>query len=41
MNQARLMYDSGDYTVKQIAATFSCSRPTIYRELEDTNAVSA
>ena len=27
------MYDSGDYTVQQIADTFGVTRPTIYRHL--------
>ena len=39
IEQARQMYDSGDYTVQQIADTFSVTRPTIYRHL--TPATSA
>jgi DNA invertase Pin-like site-specific DNA recombinase len=31
---AREMYDSGDYTVQQIAQEFGVTRPTIYRHLE-------
>ncbi len=31
--QAQTMYDSGDYTVAQIAAAFKTTRPTIYRAL--------
>src|SRR5215218_379533 len=31
---AREMYDSGDYTVQQIAEEFGVARPTIYRHLE-------
>jgi DNA invertase Pin-like site-specific DNA recombinase len=31
---AREMYDSGDYTVQQIAEEFGVTRPTIYRHLE-------
>lgn len=27
------MYDSGDYTVQQIADKFGVTRPTIYRHL--------
>ncbi|WP_433248353.1 helix-turn-helix domain-containing protein [Streptosporangium sp. CA-135522] len=30
---AREMYDSGDYTVQQIADEFGVTRPTIYRHL--------
>ncbi|MFF5213118.1 helix-turn-helix domain-containing protein [Streptosporangium sp. NPDC000396] len=30
---AREMYDSGDYTVAQIADEFGVTRPTIYRHL--------
>ena len=30
---AREMYDSGDYTVQQIAGEFGVTRPTIYRHL--------
>ncbi|WP_406087764.1 helix-turn-helix domain-containing protein [Streptomyces virginiae] len=30
---AREMYDSGDYTVQQIADKFGVTRPTIYRHL--------
>lgn len=28
------MYDSGDYTVEQIAKAFKTTRPTIYRSLK-------
>ncbi|MFF1497380.1 helix-turn-helix domain-containing protein [Streptomyces sp. NPDC058304] len=31
---AREMYDSGDYTVQQIADEFGVTRPTIYRHLD-------
>ncbi|MFE7244441.1 helix-turn-helix domain-containing protein [Streptomyces sp. NPDC057582] len=31
---AREMYDSGDYTVQQIADEFAVTRPTIYRHLD-------
>jgi DNA invertase Pin-like site-specific DNA recombinase len=31
---ARAMYDSGDYTVQQIAQEFGVTRHTIYRHLE-------
>jgi DNA invertase Pin-like site-specific DNA recombinase len=31
---AREMYDSGDYTVQQIADEFGVTRPTIYRHLQ-------
>jgi DNA invertase Pin-like site-specific DNA recombinase len=31
---AREMYDSGDYTVQQVAEEFGVTRPTIYRHLE-------
>jgi transposase len=30
------MHDSGDYTVAEIAALFSVSRPTVYRSLKRT-----
>lgn len=30
---AREMYDSGDYTVQQIADEFGVTRPTIYRHI--------
>jgi DNA invertase Pin-like site-specific DNA recombinase len=33
IRQARSMYDSGEFTVEQIAETFSVSRLTIYRAL--------
>ena len=32
---AREMYDSGDYTVQQIADEFGVTRPTIYRHLQN------
>lgn len=32
--QARSMYESGDFTVSEIASTFEVSRSTIYRALE-------
>jgi DNA invertase Pin-like site-specific DNA recombinase len=32
---AREMYDSGDYTVQQIADEFGVTRPTIYRHLDN------
>lgn len=32
--QARAMYDTGDYTVQEIADTFDVARQTIYRHLE-------
>ncbi|MEU3175737.1 recombinase family protein [Streptomyces sp. NPDC007000] len=32
---AREMYDSGDYTVQQIADEFGVARPTIYRHLSN------
>lgn len=35
VSQARRMYESGEYTVEEIGATFGCSRPTIYRALQD------
>jgi DNA invertase Pin-like site-specific DNA recombinase len=34
VHQAQAMYDSGQYTVEQIAAAFKTSRPTIYRALD-------
>jgi DNA invertase Pin-like site-specific DNA recombinase len=34
--QARVMYDTREYTVQQIADTFGVSRGTIYRHLDDT-----
>ncbi|MGW6755876.1 helix-turn-helix domain-containing protein [Streptomyces sp. NPDC055006] len=33
---AREMYDSGDYTIQQIADEFGVTRPTIYRHLDKT-----
>ncbi|MBB4944294.1 DNA invertase Pin-like site-specific DNA recombinase [Streptosporangium album] len=33
LDQAQSMYDSGDHTVEEIAATFHVSRPTMYRQL--------
>ena len=38
--ELRKMYDTGDYSVSDLAELFSVSRPTIYRTLERT-AVSA
>ncbi|WP_232794272.1 MULTISPECIES: helix-turn-helix domain-containing protein [Pseudofrankia] len=35
---AREMYDSGDYTVQQIADEFGVTRPTIYRHLTAASA---
>ncbi len=32
--QVQSMYDSGDYTVEQIAKAFKTTRPTIYRSLQ-------
>ncbi|MEV4250949.1 helix-turn-helix domain-containing protein [Streptosporangium canum] len=32
-SRGREMYDSGDYTVQQIADEFGVTRPTIYRHL--------
>ncbi|WP_030273713.1 recombinase family protein [Streptomyces sp. NRRL B-24484] len=37
---ARAMYDSGDYTVQQIADEFGVTRPTIYRHLGKTESLS-
>ena len=37
---ARQMYDTGDYTVQQIADEFGVSRPTIYRHLDKREATS-
>jgi DNA invertase Pin-like site-specific DNA recombinase len=37
---AREMYDSGDYTVQQIANEFGVTRPTIYRHLGKSVAPS-
>jgi len=34
VRQAQAMYDSGQYTVDQIAAAFKTTRPTIYRALD-------
>ena len=34
--EIRRMHDSGDYTVAEIAALFSVSRPTVYRSLDRT-----
>lgn len=34
VHQAQAMYDSGQYTVEQIAAAFKTTRPTIYRALD-------
>jgi DNA invertase Pin-like site-specific DNA recombinase len=34
VKQAQTMYDSGDYTVEQIAKAFKTTRPTIYRALD-------
>jgi DNA invertase Pin-like site-specific DNA recombinase len=38
---ARQMYDSGDYTVQQIAAEFGVTRPTIYRHLDPASSKPA
>lgn len=35
MKLAREMYDSGNYTVQQIADEFGVTRPTIYRHLNE------
>jgi len=35
------MYDSGDYTVQQIAAEFGVTRPTIYRHLDQASSKPA
>nr|WP_238441489.1 helix-turn-helix domain-containing protein [Frankia nepalensis] len=37
---AREMYDSGDYTVQQIADEFGVTRPTIYRHLAAVAAMT-
>ena len=37
---AREMYDSGDYTVAQIAEEFGVSRPTIYRHINRLDQAS-
>nr|WP_238429057.1 helix-turn-helix domain-containing protein [Frankia nepalensis] len=34
------MYDSGDYTVQQIADEFGVTRPTIYRHLAAVAAMT-
>lgn len=34
VRQAQAMYDSGEFTVAQIAAAFKTTRPTIYRSLD-------
>jgi DNA invertase Pin-like site-specific DNA recombinase len=33
LDQAQLMYDSGEHTVEEIAATFNVARTTMYRQL--------
>src|SRR5207245_1726625 len=33
LDQAQLMYDSGEHTVEEIAATFNVGRTTMYRQL--------
>jgi DNA invertase Pin-like site-specific DNA recombinase len=38
--EIRRMHDSGDYNVAEIAALFNISRPTVYRSLERTTALS-
>jgi DNA invertase Pin-like site-specific DNA recombinase len=40
ITEARRMYDSGVYTVEQIAQTFGVTRPTIYRHLEEPKATA-
>lgn len=40
ITEARRMYDSGDYTVEQIAQTFGVTRPTIYRHLGEPTATA-
>lgn len=37
---AKEMYDSGDYTVQQIAEEFGVTRPTIYRHLDRADSAS-
>ena len=37
--EIRLMHDSGDYNVAEIAALFSVSRPTVCRALQRTAAL--
>ena len=32
--ELRRMYDSGDYSISDLAEVFSVSRPTVYRTLE-------
>ncbi|AAV97121.1 helix-turn-helix domain-containing protein [Ruegeria pomeroyi] len=32
--ELRRMYDTGDYSVRDLAEVFSVSRPTIYRTLQ-------
>lgn len=41
IRQARLMYDDGDVTVRQVAETFGVSRGTIYRYLRETQRIMA
>lgn len=38
VRQAQAMYDSGEFTVAQIAAAFKTTRPTIYRSLDRSSA---
>ncbi|WP_230981790.1 helix-turn-helix domain-containing protein [Ruegeria pomeroyi] len=33
------MYDSGDYSVSDLAEVFSVSRPTVYRKLQRVQVV--
>ena len=38
--ELRRMYDTGDYSVSDLAEVFSVSRPTIYRTLQRTQAAT-
>lgn len=39
--ELRRMYDTGDYSISDLAAVFSVSRPTVYRTLVRLAAVPA
>ncbi|MFD5600817.1 recombinase family protein [Leucobacter sp. NPDC058333] len=41
ITQARAMYETGDYTVQEIADTFGVARPTIYRHFDQSKNLPA
>ncbi len=40
-SELRRMYDTGDYSISDLAELFTVSRPTVYRTLSRKSSISA